>query len=1210
MPIPQTFTNYATNPAPAPNGLGAETRRNLIPNPVAAPSTSLSTIRRNENSNPSWEFGDWKYGWPEANFITPSVSSAGATDGTRSVQLQPTGAGTDSFIGRGRLGGDRIWNQIPNGTSVTISATVTVPRAFVNDTNARARAMYVVTGTGGAPITVTSPKAPNAPGTYRLSMTVTPSGDQFFIRLYNGSNNPSDIVYWDSVLVQINSTLPMGTGYFDGASGMQVTNDGDLYHSWDGKAHDSLSSEQVRIIPSLVPLANCWARHTTVREYAGGAGAGCASVGFHAASASMAGGAGVDVTLPAATQHTFSAYVFIPAGVSAPSLKLRASGPGMTTVDSATAMSTTGSWQRMSITFTTVTAGVYNVSLRNFTAVVASSGSVNTDGWQLETGAAATSFFSGNSSAPNLSYQWTGTPSASPSTETGLAMPDYVGVNANIVAAEISGKARVGIIPVSASTDSKAYVGAGPGGLRTNLIPGKTYFLRATLQLTAALTGTAHALNTRNVTVYTKAGAAPVREQRTASSPNAVGTYTHTMWFTVPGDATEAYISLNNGHPTGGGTVFWDQVMITEGDYTKITGYLGGLWDPTAFTLTNSTLSASNVANVQWHRITPSGANDSFAKWHGKDSNSPMPMGIRSGRSYTISGQVRLPAIQTGTLHSNARRIVVVMEAPSGTVTKVSNQAANVVGTTTLTASFQTPADMTAIHVRLYNGAATSGGVVEYTNVSLQDNTLRDFTGPVNADTNMIPNGDGSQGVGNGIWVSPMTVLTDELPPGSSTAWSVPAGTGNKSPSLDSRFPVTPGGLYVTEIWVKASVPDSRIYFEWRDADTNSLGTLNAALPGGDGVNASSGIYPVSNTVVPTVWTKFQALTTVNAGVTSLRHGTIYFNHTNGTERNAAVDFTVKMYPYVPVEPNTGYFDGNTGSTYQNRVTRWLGAPNASPSQNVYRGLWIEGNANFSPPRVTLTAAGLGLNSLSRVTIRRLAGGDTMAVPGWVEKNVLDIGVGIDWLVPLNTNVQYQLWVDGVQIDTATIQFTSPCAWVADPLLPGDAMPIYTMPAGDALQLTKAAMGKKSYSGDWDSVKVIGAKYPVARSGGRTPLTGMDLSMNAPSNVTSDQFFKMIQDNPVLCIRTHPSWGNVPPILYLMCDATEAPVNRQRGGQFTVWEVSGDAVAPMTRGPITTTVTHAEVQAVLAGRTHQAIQNISSAKRWADILADPLSLGE
>lgn len=1037
MALPLSYTNYNQNPTPVANGLGAETRRNQIVNPLVVPSASLTQIRVNDFNNPSFEWPTVGVGgWNDSNAVTLStVTGTGVVNGSRALRQAPTGASNDSFIGSGAAG-SRILPLLPDGANVTVLATVTVPAAQIGTLHAKARRIVMFTkntAAGGVYTEALSSAAPNVAGTYTLTTNITiatGAGVEFFFRLYNGSNNAADVLYWDSVSVQLTSTIASsGNTYFDGSLPVADTDAGRLTRSWLGAAHNSRSAESAYTIPNYTNISTSVARWTGLRSFIS---PGSMATSWTGSAASMIAGTSTAVTLPAATQHTFSAYVYRPA--SAPTMKLRASGPGMTNTDSVvTAL--TGSWERLSVTFTTVTAGVYTMALMNFAAVTVASVPVQSDGWQLETGGTATSFFSGDTVAANLSYQWTNVANGSASTETGMAMPLYTANAATVTATTISSIMRVAINPNSASTASKAYIGTGgPGAMRTGLVAGKTYYISARLRIDAgALAGTPDALNFRNLTFYSRIGAGTVFEQRTVPSTNATGDYTHTMTFTVPVGATEAYISLNHGHPTGAAAVYWDKIMITDAEYVQTKAFLGDQPDLPQLTANLVTLTNTANANAQESTLTPTTTNVSYAKWAGTPIQTPAPLGIVKGKSYSITGNIRLTAPLTTTLNAASRTIQVLVTNPSGTTTYTSNQPTNTAATTACTVAFTTPADMTSVEVRLWNGAASTGGAVHWNRVTLTDTTLPSY-----------------------------------------------AAT---------------------------------------------------------------------------------------------------------------------------------YFDGTTSPVYAGRITRWLGTTNASNSQFLFRGLWIEGDTTISPPRVTFTAAGLGLGKVSSVTIRRVAGADTMPVPGWSGKNVVDIGVGIDWLVPLNTNVEYQLWVDGSQIDTETISFTSAAGWICDPLVPGDAMPIYTVANNNYLQLTKAAMAEKAYTSERDSVTPIGSRYPVARAGQRQLLQGLDMSVQAPANVTSDQFYEMAKDAPILCIRTHPSWGNMPPVIYLACDVTETPLTRQVGGQFTVWNIEGDVVAPVSRGPVSAYVTHQQVQTALTARTHQSIKDISSGRRWADIQADPLSLG-
>ncbi len=135
----------------------------------------------------------------------------------------------------------------------------------------------------------------------------------------------------------------------------------------------------------------------------------------------------------------------------------------------------------------------------------------------------------------------------------------------------------------SASNDSFAELGGGLGGLRLGMEPGKTYTISATVRLTAAQTGSLSGA-ARSLTAWnTVSGTHNV--VKSAAAPNAAGATNLSLTFTVPSDATAAWIRFYNGASTGGGDVWWDAFMLTEGSSTP--AYADGgtqdwIWNGTA----------------------------------------------------------------------------------------------------------------------------------------------------------------------------------------------------------------------------------------------------------------------------------------------------------------------------------------------------------------------------------------------------------------------------------------------------------------------------------------------------------------------------------------------------------------------------------------------------------------------------------------------------
>lgn len=156
---------------------------------------------------------------------------------------------------------------------------------------------------------------------------------------------------------------------------------------------------------------------------------------------------------------------------------------------------------------------------------------------------------------------------------------------------------------------------------------------------------------------------------------------------------------------------------------------------------------------------------------------------------------------------------------------------------------------------------------------------------------NLIPNGNIAAGVVR-PWSNQLTLSTDRpagLPASLVTAagqGSVPVVNGN-----ESWIDVNPGGTYHFEIWLKANLPNSRLYLELRDQDgTHAIQKVDHPDDGGTSLGGHDP-YLVENLVIPTTWTRYSGIVTLTTAAHRVRIGTAYFNHSAGTERGAVVSF-------------------------------------------------------------------------------------------------------------------------------------------------------------------------------------------------------------------------------------------------------------------------------------------------------------------------------
>jgi prepilin-type N-terminal cleavage/methylation domain-containing protein len=187
-----------------------------------APITNLVT-------NPSIETGTSTYG---IGGVGVASSPDWASSGTNSLKLTPTGATSDSYT---NIGGDtgavRLGMQA--GNTYTISANIYLPAPQTGTLQpSRARTIRVFTKVGAGSYVESGSGAPNSAGSTRLSYTFTvPVGaTEAFIRLYNGSNSATDLVYWDGIMLTAGST---SYNYADGATPNWI---------WNGAANSSTST--------------------------------------------------------------------------------------------------------------------------------------------------------------------------------------------------------------------------------------------------------------------------------------------------------------------------------------------------------------------------------------------------------------------------------------------------------------------------------------------------------------------------------------------------------------------------------------------------------------------------------------------------------------------------------------------------------------------------------------------------------------------------------------------------------------------------------------------------------------------------------------------------------------------------------------------------------------------------------------------------------
>lgn len=284
-----------------------------------------------------------------------------------------------------------------------------------------------------------------------------------------------------------------------------------------------------------------------------------------------------------------------------------------------------GQWTRISATFT-VPANAVRMSIRTDatgdTSLWQPTDTLDGTGLLVDLAPVVRDYWDGiYSPDSDLTAAWTGTANASTPILTGPAVVTIAGAlspGRKFASTQwaAAGARSLRIVPYATdnSRDTYASPGGDTGGMRLGMVAGHTYTAIGTIRLTAAQTGSLHD-RARTLTAWwkTASGYTAVNLQ---TAPNAAGVYDLRGTFTIPADATEAFIRLYNGAAIGGGDVWWDKGALIEGVYT------GPWWDgsnppasiPGAVVAwsgtvdgSTSTLTVPDVTTVTASRSVPGG---------------------------------------------------------------------------------------------------------------------------------------------------------------------------------------------------------------------------------------------------------------------------------------------------------------------------------------------------------------------------------------------------------------------------------------------------------------------------------------------------------------------------------------------------------------------------------------------------------------------------
>lgn len=266
----------------------------------------------------------------------------------------------------------------------------------------------------------------------------------------------------------------------------------------------------------------------------------------------------------AGTQYTISAWVYFESVQTTPG----SAGFAQAGVTSTSVPMTVGVWQRHSWTYTT--SGASQLGFR-VSAGSGGTGSFLITGILVEMVPSLLSFFDG--ATPNggdFTYAWTGATNTSTSNMMAIKASGYTGNYSNRVAWQSSAWSSTGgkslaVASMRPSADAFSQFETSPF---PSTIAGKTFTVMGILRtLEAAYTGTESRAWAMVIYVNLVGGGSTNMILRPDNTGLGINILRKT--FTFPANSLNiAFIRLYNGTTTPDSTVWWDNFMVVEGEYT------------------------------------------------------------------------------------------------------------------------------------------------------------------------------------------------------------------------------------------------------------------------------------------------------------------------------------------------------------------------------------------------------------------------------------------------------------------------------------------------------------------------------------------------------------------------------------------------------------------------------------------------------------------
>lgn len=283
-------------------------------------------------------------------------------------------------------------------------------------------------------------------------------------------------------------------------------------------------------------------------------------------------------------------------------------------------------------------------------------------------------------------------------------------------------------------------------------------------------------------------------------------------------------------------------------------------------------------------------------------------------------------------------------------------------------------------------------------------------------------------------------------------------------------------------------------------------------------------------------------------------------------------------------------------------------------AQVIGDGIQLEGLVDAPAPRVGITIGGLDTTTTSVVNVWRTADGERTAVKGGRRREVAAADYIIDWEVPLNRDVWYELeLVDGVLaplVTEAGIRLDSDRGYIADPAVPTTTVEVFTqgLPGG-AASLADGALRTVTYGSDATAINIMDSARPVVLTSGRRAATDVELSILVEDPTQTQLVRQLFRQSVIILVRGLPEWSDdLPGTCYLMVPkATPTMLNRHRGGTLELWEGAGQIVAAPAMDVIVPPVSYGDVEQ--AWLSYQQIQDAFTGRTYLDAQKDPFNSG-